>query len=105
MVHQGLEEKWVLLNSDAIEFEISRNPDPFKKEQLESILSVATRRLPSSEAIKLRATALMELGFKLYYQISKSMTDIHARMLAKPAFVVTRIKKNGILLVNFSHLW
>jgi putative transposase len=30
------------------------------------------------------------------YQISKSMTDIHARMLAKPAFVVTRIKKNGI---------
>ena len=30
------------------------------------------------------------------YQISKSMTDIHARMLAKPAFVVTRIKKNDI---------
>ncbi|CCI36779.1 hypothetical protein MICAK_2700001 [Microcystis aeruginosa PCC 9701] len=24
------------------------------------------------------------------------MTDIHARMLAKPAFVVTQIKKNGI---------
>ncbi|WP_255520670.1 hypothetical protein [Microcystis sp. LEGE 08355] len=24
------------------------------------------------------------------------MTDIHARMLAKPAFVVTPIKKNGI---------
>ncbi|TRU87884.1 MAG: hypothetical protein EWV76_07330 [Microcystis novacekii Mn_MB_F_20050700_S1] len=31
------------------------------------------------------------------YQISKSMTDIHARMLAKPAFVVTQIKKNGII--------
>ena len=30
------------------------------------------------------------------YLISKSMTDIHARMLAKPAFVVTPIKKNGI---------
>ena len=60
------EEKWVLLNSDAIEFEISRNPDPFKKEQLESILSVATRRLPSSEAIELRTAALMELGFKFY---------------------------------------
>ena len=29
------------------------------------------------------------------YQISKSITDIHARMLAKPAFVVTPIKKNG----------
>ncbi|TRU92400.1 MAG: hypothetical protein EWV76_02190 [Microcystis novacekii Mn_MB_F_20050700_S1] len=34
------------------------------------------------------------------------MTDIHARMLAKPAFVVTQIKKNGItaakqLLIRF----
>jgi hypothetical protein len=34
----------------------------------------------------------------LLYQISKSMTDIHARMLTKPAFVVTPIKKNGINL-------
>ena len=32
-----------------------------------------------------------------WYQISKSMTDIHARMLAKLAFVVTQIKKNGII--------
>ncbi|MDY7023061.1 MAG: PIN domain-containing protein [Cyanobacteriota bacterium] len=60
------QEKWVLLNSDAIKFEISRNPDPFKKEQLESILSVATCVIPSSEAIELRASALMELGFKFY---------------------------------------
>ncbi|BAG00107.1 unknown protein [Microcystis aeruginosa NIES-843] len=27
------------------------------------------------------------------------MTDIHARMLAKPVFVVTRIKKNGVMLI------
>ncbi|BAG06129.1 hypothetical protein MAE_63070 [Microcystis aeruginosa NIES-843] len=33
---------------------------------------------------------------RISYQISKSMTDIHARMLAKPVFVVTRIKKNGV---------
>jgi hypothetical protein len=56
------EEKWVLVNSDAIEFEISRNPDLCKREQLQSILSVATRLLPSSEAIKLRAAALIESG-------------------------------------------
>ncbi|MFN6274768.1 MAG: hypothetical protein ACK4ZI_18455 [Microcystis sp.] len=36
------------------------------------------------------------------------MTDIHARMLAKPVFVVTRLKKNGIkiedkFLKQFSH--
>jgi hypothetical protein len=30
------------------------------------------------------------------------MTDIHARMLAKPAFVVTQIKKNGISRQPFS---
>ena len=35
-------------------------------------------------------------GVGVLYQISKPMTDIHARMLAKPAFVVTQIKKNGI---------
>jgi predicted nucleic acid-binding protein len=60
------DEKWVLLNSDAIEFEIHRNPDSFKKEQLESILSVAAHLLLSSETIEVRATALMELGFKFY---------------------------------------
>jgi hypothetical protein len=38
----------------------------------------------------------VERLYGLLYQISKSMTDIQARMLAKPAFVVTRIKKNGI---------
>jgi hypothetical protein len=38
-------------------------------------------------------------GKRALYQISKSMTDIHARMLAKPAFVVTPIKKNGITCV------
>jgi len=33
------------------------------------------------------------------------MTDIHARMLAKPVFVVTRIKKNGIRPVEASVLF
>jgi predicted nucleic acid-binding protein len=60
------DEQWILLNSDAIEFEISKNPDPFKKEQLEAILSVATVKVSSSEAIELRAQALIELGFKFY---------------------------------------
>jgi predicted nucleic acid-binding protein len=69
------EENGVLLNSDAIEFELSRNPDPFKKEQLASILSVATRLLPSSEAIELRASALMELGFKFYDALHLSFAE------------------------------
>ena len=32
------------------------------------------------------------------------MTDIHAQMLAKPAFVVTPIKKNGIRGMDKKHL-
>ncbi len=60
------EGEWVLLNSDALEFEISKNPDSFKKEQLESILSVAASQLSSSKAIELRAEELMQLGFKFY---------------------------------------
>jgi len=44
----------------------------------------------------LEDTALTPSQIEDLYQISKSMTDIQARMLAKPAFVVTQIKKNGI---------
>jgi predicted nucleic acid-binding protein len=58
--------EWILLNSDAIEFEISRHPDSWKKEKLRYILSVTTRILPSSEAIESRASTLMGVGFKFY---------------------------------------
>ena len=60
------EEDWILLNSDAIEFEISRNPDPMKKEQLQCILSVSTRFLCSQEVIESRAKTIMKQGFKFY---------------------------------------
>jgi hypothetical protein len=56
--------EWILLNSDAIEFEISRHPDSWKKEKLRYILSVTTRILSSSEAIESRASTLMGVGFK-----------------------------------------
>lgn len=58
--------EWVLLNSDAIEFEISRNPDPLKKDQLTSILAVAARHIESNQDIELRAEALIKWGFKFY---------------------------------------
>jgi predicted nucleic acid-binding protein len=70
------EGEWVLLNSDAIEFEISRNPDPLKKEQLESILSVAAYQIPSSEAIELRAEELRALGFKLYDALHLAFAEV-----------------------------
>jgi predicted nucleic acid-binding protein len=70
------EGEWVLLNSDAIEFEISRNPDPLKKEQLESILSVAAYQIPSNEAIELRAEELRALGFKLYDALHLALAEV-----------------------------
>ena len=69
------EGEWVLLNSEAIQFEMSQHPDPFKKEQLESILSVAAREISSSEAIELRAEELKELGFKFYDALHLALAE------------------------------
>lgn len=58
--------EWLLINTDAIQFEISKNSDQFKKEQLESIISIATDYINSNAAIEARAKELMTMGFKLY---------------------------------------
>lgn len=36
------DQEWLLLSSDVIRFEIARNTDPSKQEQLEAILSIAS---------------------------------------------------------------
>jgi predicted nucleic acid-binding protein len=56
--------KWILMNSDVIEFEVSQHPDSSKQEQVNSILSVASIYIQSSENIELRAEELMKLNFK-----------------------------------------
>lgn len=56
--------KWILMNSDVIEFEVSQHPDSSKQEQVNSILTVATIYIQSSEEIELRAEELMKLNFK-----------------------------------------
>ncbi|MGI2905640.1 PIN domain-containing protein [Tolypothrix sp. VBCCA 56010] len=56
--------KWILINSDVIEFEVSQHPDSSKKEQVNSILSVANIYIQSSEEIELRAEELMRLSFQ-----------------------------------------
>ena len=55
---------WILINSDIIEFEVSQHPDSLKQEQVNSILSVATLFIESSQEIELRAEELMKLSFK-----------------------------------------
>lgn len=59
-------QTWTLLSSDALRFEITRNTDSSKQEQLEAILSLATTHLSTTPAIEAQAQAFMKLGLKLY---------------------------------------
>ncbi|GAA6617105.1 PIN domain-containing protein [Scytonema sp. NUACC26] len=64
---QNCEEgKWILMNSDIIEFEVSQHSDSFKQEQVKSILNIANLFIESNENIDLRSEELMKLSFKYH---------------------------------------
>ena len=48
-------QTWTLLSSDALRFEIARNTDSSKEDQLEAILSLATTHLSTSPAAEVQA--------------------------------------------------
>lgn len=58
--------KWILMNSDIIEFEVSQHSDSFKQEQVKSILNLAKIYTQLTENIDLRAEELMKLSFKYH---------------------------------------
>ena len=58
--------KWILMNSDIIEFEVSQHSDSFKQEQVKSILKLANIYIQSTANIDVRAEKLMELSFKFH---------------------------------------
>ncbi|MGB5631363.1 MAG: hypothetical protein WBM44_03025 [Waterburya sp.] len=58
--------KWILMNSDIIEFEVSQHSDSFKQEQVKSILNLAKIYIKLTEDIDLRAEELMKLSFKYH---------------------------------------
>jgi predicted nucleic acid-binding protein len=60
------DKEWVLLSSDAIHFEVTRNTDPSRREQLEAILSIARERIPTTPEIEIHAQQLMQSGFKFF---------------------------------------
>ncbi|MBD2267494.1 PIN domain-containing protein [Anabaena sp. FACHB-1391] len=66
ILEQCEQKKWTLVNSDALQFELAKNSDLFKKEQLEAILSIATNYLQTNDIIESLASDLVKLGFKLY---------------------------------------
>jgi predicted nucleic acid-binding protein len=58
--------KWILMNSDVIEFEVNQHSDSLKQQQVKSILNVASIYIQSNESIELRAEELMKLSFKFH---------------------------------------
>lgn len=56
--------KWILMNSDIIEFEVSKHSDVFKQKQVQSILIAANIYVKSTKNIELRAEELMKLNIK-----------------------------------------
>jgi predicted nucleic acid-binding protein len=67
--------KWILMNSDVIEFEVSQHPDSSKQEKVNSILSVASIYIQASEDIDLRAEELMKLNFKFQDALHLAFTE------------------------------
>lgn len=58
--------KWILMNSDIIEFEVSQHSDSFKQQQVKSILNLANIYIQSTKNIDMRAEELMKLNFKFH---------------------------------------
>jgi predicted nucleic acid-binding protein len=58
--------KWQLLNSEAIEFEISAIPDRERKKRVAALIALAREKTKLDEKIKFRARELERIGFKAY---------------------------------------
>ena len=58
--------KWILMNSDIIEFEVSQHSDSFKQEQVKLILNLANIYVQLTENIDSRAEELIKLSFKYH---------------------------------------
>jgi predicted nucleic acid-binding protein len=58
--------EWILLGGDVIEYEISKNPDPYKKEKVGFLYSLAKEKIEINEDILCRGRELEEIGFSAY---------------------------------------
>lgn len=66
ILQQCQDDKWSLVTSNALEFELEKNPDREKAEQIASLLALAQARIDSNEVLEARAEALISIGFKFY---------------------------------------
>ena len=55
---------WNVIGSDAIDFEISKIPDPIKRFKVESLYAICKNKVKINEEIHLIAKELQSLGFK-----------------------------------------
>ena len=68
--------KWILMNSDIIEFEVDNHSDLSKREQVSLILSIAKIYIQLTENINVRAEELMSLSFKYHDALHLAFTEI-----------------------------
>jgi predicted nucleic acid-binding protein len=66
ILNGGEKEKWRLLNSEAIEFEISAIPEEERKKKVAALAAIAQEKTKLDEKIKLRAKELQKIGIKVY---------------------------------------
>ncbi|MEW6273815.1 MAG: PIN domain-containing protein [Bacillota bacterium] len=66
ILNGGEKEKWRLLNSEAIEFEISAIPEEERKKKVAALTAIAQEKTKMDEKIKLRARELEKIGIKAY---------------------------------------
>lgn len=76
IVQKCEEGKWVLMNSDIIEFEVSQHSDSFKQAKVKSILNVSNIYVQLTEEIDLRAEELMKLSFKFHDALHLACAEV-----------------------------
>lgn len=69
-------ESWNLINSEAIEFEISKTPDSQRIKKVELALSIEKGKIPLSNEVKQRSIELVKLGFKPFDAIHIASAEI-----------------------------
>jgi predicted nucleic acid-binding protein len=67
---------WLLIQSDALDAEISRTPDSRRKAQVSLALSIAQIQVPLDPSIRQRALDLTQLGFKSFDAVHLATAEV-----------------------------
>ncbi len=88
--------EWVLVGSDIIDYELSKNPDPDKKEKVEILYSISKEKIGMNEEILNRAEYLENLGFSAYDALHIASAEYGGVdvLLTTDEGIIRKVKKN-----------